>query len=1180
MAANVYKAKTLTAFQVWMLVWAFSIFWNSAAVAQTTPSFQAGDYRTTTAGNISQTSGTAQLEQLSVDGTWQPAAYPLPVTSTLYAPHALQIAGPLEVANLVVTAAAPVTVLANAHLRTTGRLTVSPSARLVLQGEVDNRGTLQLQANSTLLIQSHNYQATSSLWAGIEEIDATSEVRIENANASALLLSGSHLTTQPHGFWFGKLTIAPASAVNWQLTNTSGSITAQTATVVLPTGSTLTLAAGISLSLQFGQGLSLTGGTYFVQNQASGTANLSLAGDLALSNASLTLNQTASSGATTLVDLKGHLTQDAGSTINNSSTVTTSSSAISFTGTSWQEIAAAGSVNHVTLGVKPGAQVRLKQHLKLNPSNSVYAGTLTVENGGTLDFGTDANGNGYSVQGQGYFRLEQGGTLLITSAQGINATGLAGNVQVTDSRRTFNQLATFVYSGTVPQQTGNAFTTTANGKILIIDNPTSVTLTQSTGISSNTTLSAGGGKLEIRQGVLIATPTADITSSGKLVMTGGTYRIAMTGTTVPLLSGAYELTGGSIELAGNGDQTLRGKTYHQLIISGSNTAGVNAKTISTTTTVNQKLTILPHALFDIGNKTLKGDGGLTMTGGLLRLGKSSGTLPELAGRNEPYQLTGGTIEFYGTTNGQSQSLRGTYGSSQKITYHHVTLTATEANTLNENGNQLLSGNLDVTGTLTVKAPAVLQIASNRAIGGSGSFVLETGATLLYGSPQGIKQTGTTTSDGNIRVSGPRSYSTQASYGFVGNSEMVSGDGLPATVANLLVAKTGYGVTLTNSVAVSGVFTMKSSLFKTGANELAINSTAPAAIELADPAFYILGNLRRAMGSSGTYSFPVGTLNGKRQLDIQTNALGGNGFQSLLVSFQPLTHHQDADLQVTEAGATYTRIEPEGVWVVEPNTQPTSGSYTAFAYLNGFSGLIDNAFALLLRPLTSTSGKDWNTGGGTLDAPNKEGRTLASGYAKRNFINQFGQLAIGNLESTLPVSWLHVKAQRQQQHVLLTWATATETNNDRFEIEYSLDGRQFTQVGALPGSGHSTTIQRYQFLHPNKDHHVGYYRIKQVDYDGQFEFSKVVSAEAGAAPSVSGLQLYPNPSQEVLYISGVDLAPDAEIEIIDLSGRTVQRVIPVLGGTVATIQVKHLPAGTYLLQLRQEKQVQRQRFVKQ
>ncbi|WP_207434611.1 T9SS type A sorting domain-containing protein [Sabulibacter ruber] len=1162
-----------------MLFWAFFIFKNSSATAQTAIIYAVGDYRTTSSGTIGQAGGTCTIEQFTAQGTWVTATYPLPTTATLYVEHQVQLSGLLKLTNLFIGSAKSFTVPANTTLQTSGKLTLAATSELIQEGEVENRGTLQLQANSRLIVKSATYKATSLLWAGTEQIDATSEVKIEGAAPGAVLFSSTNLATQPHGYWFGRLTVAPGLAGSqWQLTDATAPLAAQSFQTTLPGTSSLLLLAGNNQSLSFGQDVTLTGGSYFVQSQTSGTGTLAVNGNLTLQGASLTLNQVSSAAAVTLVDLKGNLTADATSSINNSSTANTSTSGIRFMGTAWQTLQVNGTVNHVLLAVKPGALVRLGQHLRLNPINSVYAATLTVENGGTLDFGADAAGNGYQVQGLGYFKLDQGGTLYVTSAQGINATGNSGNVVVTDNRRTFNQVATYIYSGSLPQQTGNALASTTSGKILIMDNPTTVTLTQSTGISNNSTLSAQGARLEIRQGTFIATPTADINGGGKLVMTGGTYRIAMVNAQVPLLSGAFDLTGGAIELAGDGEQILKGKTYHKIIVSGSNTAGVNAKSISSTTTINQNLTILPNAILDINNKTLKGEGGLTMTGGLFRVGKVSGTFPELNGKTEPYRLTGGTIELYGTTNGQSQSIRGTYGSSQKITYHHLLLTALEANTLDNIGNHLVSANFDVTGTLTVKAPAALQIASNRAVGGTGNFILEPGATLLYGSPQGIKLSGTGTMDGNVRVSGTRSFSPQANYGFIGNSDMVSGDGLPATVSSLLMAKTGGSVTLTKSVKVAKAFTFKSGVFRTDINELELLNPEETALQLADSTLYVHGNLRRAVNSSGIYSFPVGSATGKRRLDLMSIGLSGNGFQNIVVSFKPLTHHQDADMFLREGDHLYTHVETEGVWHVEPNAQPSSGTFTAYAYLQGFPNLTDNKFALLIRPLHSTSGRDWTTGGGTLDAPGKDGRTLASGYAKRNFITPFGQVGIATLETVLPVTWLSVQAERKNQQVEVKWATASEINNDRFEVEFSADGKNFSLAGTVQGAGNSSTIQEYHFHHVRSTNAPTYYRVKQVDFDGKFEYSKTVSVKGGS-PAVAQVNLYPNPSADLVYLANITLEPTAVVEILDLKGLRVESVQPVSRGQNPAIQVKHLPAGNYILRVQNAGQLIQQRFIK-
>ncbi|GAA4303030.1 hypothetical protein GCM10023183_15260 [Nibribacter koreensis] len=1150
--------------------------------AQTSPTYSPGDYRTASAGTLSQTAGTASLEQFNNENTWVATSYPLPANATLYVQHAAQAEGTLEVNKVMIAPSQTFIIKPTAYLTTTTLLSIAPGATLMMQGDVHAKGTLQLDANAKLTINSSSYQGQSNLWAGVEEIDPTSEIKIEDAAPGMALFVPGRMSLQANGYALGNLSLALTKTnTQWVLTEASANLAAGQVSISLPSSSSL-LFTGANSQVGFGQSVLLAGGTYYVQNQAGGTSSLVMAGGLQVGNSAvLQLNQTGSASALTQVDLKGNLTVDPTSSIINSATVASNTSGIRLTGTDWQIIQVAGAFHHASLTVKAGSKARLASNLTINPNNSVYAGTLTVENGAFLDFNADAAGNGFVVAGQGHFRSEQGSTLYITSAQGINASGASGNVQVTDTRRTFNQVATFVYSGTVPQQTGNAFTTTASGKVLIIDNPTSVTLTQSTGISNNTSISATGGRLEILQGKFITTPTADITSTGRLVMRGGVYQIQMLNTQVPLLTGTYDLTGGVIELAGNGNQTLKGGTYPALIISGSNTLGVNAKTISSTTTITQNLTILPNAILDASNKSLKGDGGLTMTGGTLRLGRVTTTLPELAGVNNPYNLTGGTIEFYGTLSGQYQSIKGTYGASKKITYHNLQLNAVQASGTDGESNITSSANFDVSGTLSVNAPTVFQVVSSRTIAGTGSFIVQPGATLLYGSPQGIKTSGTGTQDGNIRVSGTRTFSPEASYGFIGTSEMVTGNGLPATVANLLVAKTSNGITLTNSVAVTGTFTLKTGLFKTDTRELYVANASPSALVVSDPALYIQGNLRRAMATTGTYSFPVGSAAGKRTLDVTSNELAGNGFQSVLVSFQPLANHQDSDMFLEENDAYYTSMQADGVWQVDPNAMPATGTYTAVASLQGFSNLTDNQFALLVRPKSSVSGRDWTTGGGILEGENKEGRTVLGGYAKRSFMTQFGQMGIGNATmGVLPVTWLSVTGKRHRDSNVIEWATATEINNDRFEIEYSLDGKTFKQAGTIKGAGNSSMVQKYIFTHAYPSPRLTYYRIKQIDVDGAFELSKVITVKANNATQSGQLTAYPNPTSDVLQVAGLVPNSSSQIDIFTLTGQKIYSTSTNPDGTSSKIQVKHLPSGTYVLQLSQEGITQRLRFIKQ
>nr|WP_240337035.1 T9SS type A sorting domain-containing protein [Rufibacter sp. SYSU D00308] len=183
-----------------------------------------------------------------------------------------------------------------------------------------------------------------------------------------------------------------------------------------------------------------------------------------------------------------------------------------------------------------------------------------------------------------------------------------------------------------------------------------------------------------------------------------------------------------------------------------------------------------------------------------------------------------------------------------------------------------------------------------------------------------------------------------------------------------------------------------------------------------------------------------------------------------------------------------------------------------------------------------------------------------------------------METVLPVSWLYVKGQRKNQAVLVEWATATEINNDRFEVEYSQDGRNFSLVGVVKGGGHSSTVQKYQFQHGQASSATTYYRVKQLDYDGKFEYSKTIAVKEGNRTEAH-VRLYPNPSAETVYLANITLEPTAVVEILDLKGQRVEKVQPVSTGQNPAIPVKHLPAGNYILKIQNSDRLIQQRFIK-
>jgi hypothetical protein len=507
--------------------------------------------------------------------------------------------------------------------------------------------------------------------------------------------------------------------------------------------------------------------------------------------------------------------------------------------------------------------VKLRTQDLVTNSVTSYTAPFTVTTNALLDFGFNTLGTTAlnirktttSPAGTNTFVSNTASTLVITSPDGIQqASGTTGNVQYTTGNKTFTQLATFWYKGIAPTQvTGDALTTAPNGKVVLVELDalaTTLTLTNGTGITNATGVDPLGGKLEIRQGTLVSGATAPVTSDGRLIMTGGAYRIAEL-TTCPQLTGAYTLTGGTVNLDGAGNQVLRGaRDYFNLAFSTSGT-----KTLSsalTANSLNDLVTVQDAAILDVANNDFSGTSALNMTGtSRFRMSLLNTTLPQLTGT---YTLTGGTVELYGTGAGQTHSLRGT------VTYNNLELNSTAATVGTGLANVVAGAGFGLRGAMTVQNPTCFQLGSGFTItdAGTSSFTLAAGSTLKYGGT--IDATGAT---GNIQTD-TRTFPTTASYGFVGTTTPQSvGTGLPASMVNLYMDK-GLAtnvVTLAGNTTISNQLVLGTGILDAVSNTVFVSNTATTGITGASANSFVSGRLNRSLPASlltgTTYDFPVG-----------------------------------------------------------------------------------------------------------------------------------------------------------------------------------------------------------------------------------------------------------------------------------------------------------------------------------
>ncbi|SEJ26056.1 hypothetical protein SAMN04487995_3820 [Dyadobacter koreensis] len=175
------------------------------------------------------------------------------------------------------------------------------------------------------------------------------------------------------------------------------------------------------------------------------------------------------------------------------------------------------------------------------------------------------------------------------------------------------------------------------------------------------------------------------------------------------------------------------------------------------------------------------------------------------------------------------------------------------------------------------------------------------------------------------------------------------------------------------------------------------------------------------------------------------------------------------------------------------------------------------------------------------------------------------LALISEEPPLPVTLTEFNAVKYEQSALLSWKTTMETNSDRFEIERSINGKQWLKLGSVPSQGENNGTQRYSFTDSlpvigAQSHGENLYRIKMIDSDGTFAYSRIQSLIFGTDSKVS---IYPNPITigENINLLIDDISTVLNIKIYDSTGTLVHQSSP-----QRKIAANKISAGLYMIQI--------------
>ncbi|SIT88980.1 IPT/TIG domain-containing protein [Pontibacter indicus] len=495
----------------------------------------------------------------------------------------------------------------------------------------------------------------------------------------------------------------------------------------------------------------------------------------------------------------------------------------------------------------------------------------------------------------------------------------------------------------------------------------------------------------------------------------------------------------------------------------------------------------------------------------------------------------------------------------------------------------------------VKAPIVYDF--NAKQGPSGTVVTITGENLI--AVDGKIKVSFKGHDGDII---PAPLASQIELNATVNTEDLT-TARSITVTVPVDAITGV-ITLANEVGTTttaqakdsdGIYTVTSPVvvrFERASDNSVIDAARPARLlETVNVKGYnLVGVQSLRIGSRnvfGYYEEDQHTLellvprNASRGIVTVTTVVGEDASERILEIVRPNITVDPAVLSFKAA------VETEGVTTYDVKSYTVTATNLAVGQNLTISLSENMPYLLSLNP-NSTAEGTWMTGM-TLPA-DENGNLTQVVYARNNSTivandESSRQTVLANhtsLEATtrtvtlqseiipLPVELIAFNARKESNGVQLTWATASELDNDYFEVQMTEDLKgEFKAVGKVKSNVNTTALrQDYQFNHKGNFNGTRYYRLKQVDLDGTFEYSKVVAVSSNGVNLAVGPRVYPNPiNADSKLVYNADRAGKLNVRIVNMNGSAVQNLsydIEEGENTILLNLNNNLPTGIYIL----------------
>ncbi|WP_254412918.1 T9SS type A sorting domain-containing protein [Dyadobacter diqingensis] len=405
----------------------------------------------------------------------------------------------------------------------------------------------------------------------------------------------------------------------------------------------------------------------------------------------------------------------------------------------------------------------------------------------------------------------------------------------------------------------------------------------------------------------------------------------------------------------------------------------------------------------------------------------------------------------------------------------------------------------------------------------------------------------------IRDEYSQNLTLQSSY-MVYNSDKISFVGSQnSTLKNsqtwndeMIIAKTnGARVILDGACTTKGYITFNSGYIQ--------SSSVSPLIYLANASVNSMSNNSHVIGpvhkiGNEAFTFPIGSGTKLTPVTITAPSSVTDEFSAEYIASSPTSNGYNTS---SKAGSI-TNVYNSGFWDVK-RVAGSSNVSVSLGY-NVPAGYITNQSKLRVAHWNGSIWEDLGNGG-------TSGSLTVGTVTTATGVTTFSPFTIASTDASnpLPVKLVKFSVQKENETALLQWSTTEEINSDRFEIEHSTDARKWEKLSEVSAAEESKSLFSYHFTHLTPFPGSNYYRLKMVDLDGSFAYSKIETLKLS---SLTQTIVYPNPVADRLFINTANGMNTSKVEIINLVGR---RVLLTEGSSLKSgINLSKLPVGIYFL----------------